>query len=143
MPINYNLVARANPQEKGSEPKIYPVVKSRGSVSTETICEAIERNCTATRGDVKAVMKGFVNMMKKHLTNGASIKLEDIGYFRVGIQSKGALTEETYDPSLIVDKYINYQPIGKLLEEKYNFEFTKVSTAKTVVEEEEEEEEDA
>ena len=137
MPVYYNLVARPNPREKGAERKIYPVVKSRGTVSTETICDAIERNCTATRGDVKAVMKGFVTMMKKHLVNGASIKLEDIGYFRVGIQSKGALNEEDYTADMIKDKDINYQPIGKLAEEKYNFEFKKVSTLRTVAVEEE------
>lgn len=142
MPINYNLVARPNPRDKQGERKIYPVVKSRGSVSTETICEAIERNCTATRGDVKAVMKGFVTMMKKHLVNGASIKLEDIGYFRVGIQSKGAVTEEDFHPELIVDKYINYQPLGVLEGERHNFEFTKVSTPKAVVEEDTEIEEE-
>ena len=140
MPINYNLVARPNPREKQGERKIYPVVKSRGSVSTETICEAIERNCTATRGDVKAVMKGFVTMMKKHLVNGASIKLEDIGYFRVGIQSKGAVTEEDFHPELIVDKYINYQPIGKLSEERTNFEFTKANTPSKLADNEQEEE---
>lgn len=128
MPITYNLVARVNPTDKEAERKIYPVVKTRGSLDMETMCEAIERNCTATRGDVKAVTKAFVTMMKKHLVNGASIKLEDIGYFRVGIQSKGAETEEDYHAEMIVDKYINYQPIGKLHAEKYNFEFTKVNT---------------
>ena len=137
MPVPYVLVARINPRDKDAERKIYPVVKTRGSVTTETICEAIERNCTATRGDVKAVMKGFVNMMKKHLANGASIKLEDIGYFRVGIQSKGAATEEDYHPELIVDKYINYQPIGKLSEERVNFEFTKANTPTKLSDEDE------
>lgn len=137
MAISYNLVARVNPKDKEAERKIYPVVKTRGSLNTETMCEAIERNCTATRGDVKAVTKAFVNMMKKHLVNGASIKLEDIGYFRVGIQSKGAVTEEDYHAELIVDKYINYQPIGKLKEEKTNFEFTKVNTPVVATTEEE------
>lgn len=140
MPVPYVLVARINPRDKEAERKIYPVVKTRGSVSTETICEAIERNCTATRGDVKAVMKGFVNMMMKHLANGASIKLEDIGYFRVGIQSKGAVNEEDYHPELIVDKYINYQPIGKLSEERANFEFTKANTPSKLADNEQEEE---
>ena len=141
MPINYNLVARPNPKDKLAERKIYPVVKSRGSINTEQICTAIERNCTATRGDVKAVMKGFVTMMKKHLVNGASIKLEDLGYFRVGIQSQGAVTEEDFHPDLIVDKYINYQPLGAIEGERHNFEFTKVNTPVVVVEEEEPEDE--
>ena len=138
MPIPYKLVARQNPRDKEAERKIYPVVKTRGSLSTETMCEAIERNSTATRGDVKAVTKAFVNMMKKHLANGASIKLEDIGFFRVGIQSKGAETEEDYHVDLIRDKYINYQPIGKLKEERTNFEFTKANTPVQLTNEEEE-----
>jgi len=137
MPIPYKLVARINPRDKDAERKIYPVVKCHGSLQFEEICEAIERNCTATRGDVKAVFKGFVNMMKKHMVNGKSIKLEDIGFFRVGISGKGALTEENYTAEMIERKYINYQPIGKLSEERYNFEFTKANTP-VVVEEEEE-----
>lgn len=138
MSVPYVLVARVNPRDKDAERRIYPVVKTHGSLTTEVICEAIERNCTATRGDVKAVMKGFVNMMKKHLANGASIKLEDIGYFRVGIHGKGALTEEDYTAEMMADKYINYQPIGKLSEERHNFEFKKANTPTTVEEEEQE-----
>lgn len=138
MAIPYVLVARVNPKDREAERKIYPVVKTHGSLDTETICENIERNCTATRGDVKAVMKGFVNMMKKHLALGASIKLEDIGYFRVGIHSKGAVTEKDYSADLIKDKYIQYQPIGKLSEEKYNFEFKKANTPKALENDEEE-----
>ena len=128
MSVPYVLVARQNPRDRDAERKIYPVVKTHGSLDTETICDNIERNCTATRGDVKAVMKGFVNMMKKHLALGASIKLEDIGFFRVGIHSKGTTTEEDYTADHIKDKYIQYQPIGKLSEEKHNFEFKKANT---------------
>lgn len=140
MPIPYKLVARINPRDKDAERRIYPVVKCKGSLSFEEICENIERNCTATRGDVKAVSRAFVVMMKKHLANGKSIKLEDIGFFRVGMHGTGALTEDKHTAEHIKRQYINYQPLGKLSEERYNFEFTKANTPVELKEDEEIEE---
>lgn len=140
MSIPYKLVARLNPQDKEAERKIYPVVKTRGSLTFEEICENIDRNSTATRGDVKAVMKAFVVMLIKSLANGSSVKLEDIGFFRAGISSEGAVTDtEFYADVHIKRKYINYQPIGKLAEEKSNFTFSKVSVKVETVSDDEEE----
>ena len=44
------------------------------------------------------------------LKSGQIVRLGDLGTFQIGICSKGALTEEEYDVSLIQKARINFRP---------------------------------
>ena len=44
------------------------------------------------------------------LKSGQIVRLGDLGTFQIGICSKGALTEETYDVSLVQKARINFRP---------------------------------
>ena len=93
MSLKYKLSARTSPHDLDAEAKIYAGAVNSGTLSMEEICSNIERNSTATRGDVKGIALAFANYLIKSLTAGNSVYLEDLGFFRVGCSSKGAETE--------------------------------------------------
>lgn len=135
MSLKYKLAARVNPSDIDAEPKIYAGAVNSGTLSMEEICANIERNSTATRGDVKAIALAFCNYLIKSLTAGNSVFLEDLGFFRVGCHSNGAETEKNFSPENITSKYINFQPKGSLSDVKGRIVFEKVGKAvETVVE---------
>lgn len=133
MPLKYKLVARKvrNPQKPTEErTQIYANAVASGKLTMEQICTNIERNSTATRGEVKGIALAFANALAKSLTEGNSVYLEDLGYFRVGLTSEGALSEEKFVETNITDKYINYQPTGKLVATRTNVTFERVGESK-------------
>lgn len=126
MSLKYKLSARTSPHDLDAEAKIYAGAVNSGTLSMEEICSNIERNSTATRGDVKGIALAFANYLIKSLTAGNSVYLEDLGFFRVGCSSKGAETEKAFTPANITRKYINFQPKGQLSDVKAKITFEKV-----------------
>lgn len=133
MSLKYKLSARKNPQNNKEEAKIYAGAVNSGTLSMEEICANVERNSTATRGDVKGIALAFSNYLIKSLTAGNSVYLEDLGFFRVGCSSNGTETEDTFTPSNITSKYINFQPKGQLSDVKSRITFEKVGKSADVV----------
>lgn len=133
MSLKYKLSARTSPKDSDAEAKIYAGAVNSGTLSMEEICANVERNSTATRGDVKGIALAFSNYLIKSLTAGNSVYLEDLGFFRVGCSSNGAETEDTFTPSHITRKYINFQPKGQLSDVKSRITFEKVGKSADVV----------
>ena len=124
--LNYKLSARQNPSDREAASKVYASVVSSGHLTMEMICANIDRNSTATRGDVKGVALAFANGIAKSLANGNSVYLEDLGFFRFGIKSQGSETEKTVTAANITDKYINFQPKGKIAESRSTVPYNRV-----------------
>lgn len=144
MPINYSVNPRCNPSEKGTPPKFYAKVQTRGTVNFDSLAEDIAYATTLTDGDVLNVLRALIKQVKKHLADGKIVSLDALGSFQFQISGKGALTEEEYNPNLIQKVRIQYRP-GRLVREVQNLtnlQFKKVAPIKrkgTATEEGEEE----
>lgn len=144
MPINYSVNPRRNPSEKGTPPKFYAKVQTRGTVNFDSLAEDIAYATTLTDGDVLNVLRALIKQVKKHLADGKIVSLDALGSFQFQISGKGALTEEDYNTNLIQKVRIQYRP-GRLVREVQNLtnlKFKKVAPIKrkgTATEEEEEE----
>lgn len=144
MPINYSVNPRRNPSEKGTPPKFYAKVQTRGTVSFDTLAEDIAYATTLTDGDVLNVLRALIKQVKKHLSDGKIVSLDALGSFQFQISGKGALTEEDYNTNLIQKVRIQYRP-GRLVREVQNLtnlQFKKVQPLKSRKEEEEDPEGD-
>lgn len=144
MPINYSVNPRRNPSEKGTPPKFYAKVQTRGTVSFDTLAEDIAYATTLTDGDVLNVLRALIKQVKKHLADGKIVSLDALGSFQFQISGKGAVTEEDYNTNLIKKVRIQYRP-GRLVREVQNLttlNFKKVQPLRSrKVEDEEPEEE--
>ena len=108
--VTYSVVPRYNPTEKGTPPKYYAQAQARGSVSIREMAERIQSSCTVNKADVYAVLVALEDVIAEALQNGEIVRLGDLGTLQIGISSKGAVTEEDYDVSLITKARINFRP---------------------------------
>ena len=72
--------------------------------------ERIQQTCTVHKADVQAVLLALEDTITDALKGGEIVRLGDLGALQIGISSKGAVTEEDYDASLIKKARINFRP---------------------------------
>ena len=136
--VNYTVIPRINPRDRETEPKFYGSVKTSGDINIREMADRIQQSCTVTKADVYAVLVALEDVISESIQKGEIVRLMDIGTFRVGISTKGALKEEDFNDALIKKTRILFRPGSVLQNAIANLNFTKV---KRVVEPEEDDEE--
>ena len=132
--VTYTVVPKINPRDRESEAKFYGNVKSSGDINIREMAERIQGSCTVTKADVYAVLVALEDVIAESIQKGEIVRLMDIGTFRVGISTKGALKEEEFSESLIKKTRILFRPGSVLQNALAQINFTKV---KRVIEPEE------
>ena len=102
--------------------------------------ERIQQSCTVHKADVQAVLLALEDCITDALKGGEIVRLGDLGTLQISISSKGAVTEEEYDASLIKKARINFRPGLALAGILTGLTYKKVAI-KTAKKEESEEEE--
>jgi predicted histone-like DNA-binding protein len=115
-------------------------VQARGDVSLREMSERIQATCTVTKADVYAVLVALEDVITEALRGGEIVRMGDLGTFQIGISSKGALTEEDYDTSLIKKARINFRPGSALVGVLSNLTYQKVAVKSSKADEEKEDE---
>ena len=141
--MQYSVVPRRNPSEKGTPPKFYAQAQARGDVNIREMSERIQSSCTVNKADVYAVLVALEDVVAEAIQNGEIVRLGELCTLQVSLSGKGALTEEEYDTSLIKRAKINFRPGTVLSNALASLSFSKVSVkyTKEASEGEEEEEE--
>ena len=138
--VTYSVAPRINPRDKEAAPKFYGRVQANGDVSIREMSERIQQSCTVHKADVQAVLLALEDCITDALKGGEIVRLGDLGTLQISISSKGAVTEEEYDASLIKKARINFRPGLALAGILTGLTYKKVAK-KTVAKTEEEEEE--
>ena len=124
--VTYSVSPRINPKDKNLPPKYYGHVQANGDVSLREMSERIQQTCTVHKSDVFAVLVALEDVISEALKSGEIVRLGDLGTFQIGISSKGALTEEDYDETLIKKARINFRPGMALVGILSNLSYKKV-----------------
>ena len=132
--VNYTVIPRINPRDRETEPKFYGSVKTSGDINIREMADRIQQSCTVTKADVYAVLVALEDVISESIQKGEIVRLMDIGTFRVGISTKGALKEEEFNEALIKKTRIIFRPGSVLQDALAHINFTKV---KRVIEPEE------
>jgi predicted histone-like DNA-binding protein len=80
----------------------------------EQIAEEISSQCTLTAHDIKAVISALEEVTFKHLRNGESVRLGDLGSFHARLASKGAVSEEDFTVENFRGIKVRFVPSSKL-----------------------------
>ena len=90
----------------------YPRAVTVGSaVSTDQIAEALSNRSTVTKTDVKAVLAEMADVMSQYMAQGKSVKLDGLGSFRLGLNTKGVSNEEDFNfQSQLQHVKVNFTP---------------------------------
>ena len=136
--VTYSVSPRINPRDKDASPKFYGHVQASGDISIREMSERIQATCTVHKSDVFAVLVALEDVITEALKAGEIVRLGDLGSLQIGISSKGALTEEDYDDSLITKARINFRPGVALAGTLSSLTYSKVAKRPTKSDEEEE-----
>jgi predicted histone-like DNA-binding protein len=76
----------------------YAVPAWSGLIGTREIAQRLSERCTLTPADIRATLIGLIDVMESYLHEGYSVKLDDLGVFRLSATSKGYATPEECTP---------------------------------------------
>ena len=124
--VTYSVSPRINPRDKEAAPKFYGHVQASGDINLREMSERIQQTCTVHKSDVFAVLVALEDVITEALQRGEIVRLGDIGTLQIGISSKGALTEEEWEESLIKKARINFRPGSAIVGVLDNLTFAKV-----------------
>lgn len=86
--IKYVIRAKKNPIAKSV--KYYPQIAPTTPVTLAQIVKRIEKRSTVSSADVKAVLDALQYEVIEALQNGNSVRLGDLGSFRLSIKAHGS-----------------------------------------------------
>ncbi|GHT21817.1 DNA-binding protein [Bacteroidia bacterium] len=76
----------------------YAVPAGAGLIGTREIARELAGRCTLTPADIRATLIGLAEVMETYLHKGYSVKLDDLGVFRLSATSDGYATPEECTP---------------------------------------------
>lgn len=108
----------------------YPQLVGNGRVSFDAFCDDVAEESALTSADVKACMDRVVHSLVKHLREGRTVDLGDMGTFGVSLRSSGAKSAEAYDPETMMrEPSIIYYPAKDLKKmRKVDVRFERITT---------------
>ena len=110
--IKYTLISRKNPITK--EYLYHATGIPVNPIGLDEIAEEISGKCTVTSHDIKAVISALEEVTFKHLRNGNSIRLGDLGSFHARLSSSGTATEEEFSAENLRGLKVRFVPSSKL-----------------------------
>lgn len=93
-----------------SEPQFAIVAKALGSVGINELAREMSAESTVTRHDVKAVLSSLEDHIMRHLRNGNTVQLGDLGSFHLTFNSTLVDDPELVSPSQIKGVKIRFTP---------------------------------
>lgn len=117
MAINIKATERGEPGVAGGgEKKFYATSMINGNVDIEELSDKIALISTVSGADTRAVLYALIDVIPGELSDGKSVKLGDIGNFRVSISSEGVETADEVSANCVRKSKILFSP-GKKLKE--------------------------
>lgn len=89
--IKYVIRSKKNPQKKDVV-KYYPQMAPTTPLSLDQIIKRVEKRSTVSSADVKAVLDALQYEVIEALASGSTVRLGDLGSFRLTMKSEGAAT---------------------------------------------------
>lgn len=110
MAISYMLY-KDNRADSANKGKFYARAIHFDTKTTKDLAISVEKNCTVTRADILAVIDALVFCMKRELQDSYSVKLNGLGTFSIGFQSKPVNKAEDFNPVKDIVRYrVNFKP---------------------------------
>ncbi|MDR3268254.1 MAG: DNA-binding protein [Tannerella sp.] len=111
MPIRYKSVKRAQPGVAGGgEKKYYAAPVMDGELNLDGLTTAIEKICTVSGADIRAVLYALVDVTIDRLGDSKIIRLGDLGSVRVTLSSNGVEKEEDVKSTIIRKAGVIFTP---------------------------------
>lgn len=115
--MRYIVRGRKNPLDREAPEKYYCQARVLGTISLKDICADIAVSSSLTRGDVANTIMSFLDTIPKYLKMGYSVNLDELGTFRLSLNSKGSDTPDEVSPANVKSVYPIFTPSTQLKKE--------------------------
>jgi len=117
MAINIKATERSQPGVTGGgEKKFYATNMVNGNIDIEELSDSISLISTVSGADTRAVLYALIDVIPKELSDGKSVKLGEIGSFRISVSSEGVETADDVNANCVRKSKILFT-LGKKLKE--------------------------
>ncbi len=111
MSIKYVLVEKGRPDNPAAPKKYYAQAKSGGDITFKKLAQEISGgSTTVSDSDVLAVLNELAKLLKRHLSDGRTVRLGDIGSFYISLSSLGAESPAKFHQSMIKEGKMKFRP---------------------------------
>ena len=139
MSAKYKLVKRKDFSKDAPEDavKYFAQLVNNGTVGFEELCEGIAEETALTSADVKSCLDRLPRHIARHVKEGRTVQVGELGTFRPTVGSKGAAIEDEFDAATMMKKpSVSFLP-GKVIQAvRSAMTFTRVKKDNTTKEEE-------
>lgn len=111
MSIKFNVIERGQPGVPGGgERKFYASPVMSGELTLSGLTKSIEKICTVSGADIRAVVYAMVDVMKDSLANGNIVRMGELGSLRVSFSSEGKITADEVNANIITGAKVIFTP---------------------------------
>jgi predicted histone-like DNA-binding protein len=126
MSIKFKVIGRGEPGVVGGgTKKFYASPVMDGEMNLNDLTKSIEKICTVSGADIRAVLYALVDVSVDSLSNGRIVRLGDLGSMRVSLSSEGQLTAEEVKASSVKSSSVIFNPGTRIKEMLANVKFQK------------------
>jgi len=117
MSVKFKVIERGQPGVAGGgEKKFYALPVMDGEFTLADLTKAIEKICTVSGADIRAVLYAMVDVAVDSLGRGTIVRLGDLGSLRISISSEGKATAEEVSASAIKSSSVIFTPGSRIKE---------------------------
>ncbi|SDC12864.1 HU family DNA-binding protein [Williamwhitmania taraxaci] len=125
--IKYKVTEKGQPGViGGGVKKCYAQVVFGDEVTVDDLSKEIEKFCSLSEPDVRAVILALENVIQTKLSEGRIVRLEKLGSLYPAISSQGEEKAEDVDANSIKSVSVNYRPGARILSAMNDAGFKKV-----------------
>lgn len=118
--INFKVIEKVQPGViGGGTKKFYAIIEKNGELNLADLTTSIEKICTVSGADIRAVLYALVEVAAENLKRGTIVRLGDLGSLRISLSSDGAESAEKFNVKFIKKNRVIFTPgmrIKSLLE---------------------------
>jgi predicted histone-like DNA-binding protein len=117
MAIKFKVIERGEPGVVGGGTrKFYASPVMDGEMDLSDMTKAIEKICTASGADIRAVLYALVDVAVDNLAKGRIVRLGELGSMRVSLSSEGLTTADDVKASSIKSSSVIFTPGSRIKE---------------------------
>ena len=117
MAIKIKAVAKGQPGVVGGgDKKYYASPVMNGEMNIDALTKAIEKICTVSGADIRAVLYALVDVSVDGLERGAMIRMGELGSLRITLSSEGKLSAQEVSGTSVKKAGIIFTPGSRLKE---------------------------
>ena len=117
MAIKFKVIERGHPGVVGGGvKKFYATSVLEGEISLTDLTRQIEKICTVSGADIRAVLYALVDVAVDNLNNGRIVRLGELGSLRPTLSSEGKTTAEEVTAAAIKEAGVLFTPGTRIKE---------------------------